>query len=129
MGAPRIGHIGWLDLTVEDADGIRRFYEDVVGWKSSEVEMGDYKDYVMGPSESEGMAGICHARGVNEGIPKVWLPYITVENLGNSLLRVHARGGKVLRPAARLGTMGRYAIIQDPAGAAVALFEPPDDAS
>ena len=124
MTQPRMGHIGWLDVTVQDAEKLKSFYEQVVGWKATEVDMGDYKDFVLGPPDSEGVAGICHARGPNDNIPVLWLPYINVANLGESLKQVHALGGKVLRPAARLGTMGRYAIIQDPAGAAAALFEP-----
>jgi predicted enzyme related to lactoylglutathione lyase len=29
-----VGKIGWLDLTVDDADAVRDFYREVVGWKA-----------------------------------------------------------------------------------------------
>ena len=29
---PPVGTIGWTDLTVPDADGLRDFYSAVVGW-------------------------------------------------------------------------------------------------
>ena len=31
MGATR-GKIGWIDMTVDDAEGVRDFYTAVVGW-------------------------------------------------------------------------------------------------
>ena len=27
-----IGKIGWIDMTVDDASGLRDFYQQVVGW-------------------------------------------------------------------------------------------------
>ncbi|GAB1422744.1 hypothetical protein MASR2M15_29830 [Anaerolineales bacterium] len=32
--AKQNGQLLWLDLTVEDADGIRDFYREVIGWQS-----------------------------------------------------------------------------------------------
>jgi predicted enzyme related to lactoylglutathione lyase len=31
------GKIGWIDMTVEDAPGVRDFYKAVVGWGSEDV--------------------------------------------------------------------------------------------
>jgi predicted enzyme related to lactoylglutathione lyase len=53
----------------------------------------------------------------------VWLIYITVADLDESLKEVTERGGKVLAGPHTMGTAGRYAVIQDPAGAAAGLFE------
>lgn len=39
-----IGRIEWMDLTVDDASSVRNFYTSVVGWSSSEVDMGSYRD-------------------------------------------------------------------------------------
>ncbi len=47
MTKQTIGGIGWRDLTCENAEGLRDFYEDVVGWQSSPVSMGDYNDFNM----------------------------------------------------------------------------------
>jgi predicted enzyme related to lactoylglutathione lyase len=32
-GNADIGKIGWIDITVDDAGGLRDFYAKVVGWK------------------------------------------------------------------------------------------------
>jgi predicted enzyme related to lactoylglutathione lyase len=118
------GTIGWFDLTVPDAVTVRDFYQRVVGWTSTPCEMGGYQDFTMAPEGGEVTAGICHARGANAAIPPVWLIYITVADLEHSLRECEAHGGKVRAVPTSLGPMGRYALIEDPAGAVSALFEP-----
>jgi predicted enzyme related to lactoylglutathione lyase len=41
------GTIAWTDLTVANADGVRSFYESVVGWKYRGDSMGGYTDFTM----------------------------------------------------------------------------------
>jgi len=119
------GQIGWLDLTVPDAVAIRDFYQSVTGWTPSPVQMGDYQDFCMiPPGEAAPVAGICHARGSNTGLPPVWLVYINVADLDESLRQTLERGGRIVRPATSMGAHGRYCVIADPAGAVCALFEP-----
>ena len=119
------GIIAWTDLTVKDAEGVRDFYQKVVGWKSDPLDMGGYNDFMMNAPESgNSIAGICHARGVNAGLPPQWLIYITVENVDKSAAQCLELGGKVLVDPKGMGSHGRYCVIQDPAGAVAALFEP-----
>ena len=127
---PTVGSIGWVDLTVEDADGVRDFYSEVTGWTPEPLDMGEYNDYVMkaAPGEGEeagpGVAGVCHARGSNQGLPAQWLIYVTVANLAESLERCRALGGEVISPVRDMGAYGTMAVIRDPAGAVAALIEP-----
>lgn len=125
MAKPEVGTIGWVDLTVENADGIRDFYKQVVGWKDEAVAMGEYNDYMMKTPDSEtAVSGICYKQGVNKDLPSQWLIYITVANVDQSAAQVTALGGKLLVQPKSMGSYGRYCVIQDPAGAVSALFEP-----
>ena len=127
MSTPAIGTIGWIDLTVANAVEVRDFYQAVTGWAVSEVPMGGYNDFCMRPTgAAEPVAGICHAQGVNAGIPTVWLIYITVADLDESIARCRSLGGKILRPAVSMGPKARFCVIQDPAGAVAALYESSD---
>lgn len=121
------GTIGWLDLTVPDADQVCAFYAEVVGWKMSSVSQGDYDDYCA-HIEQDGppVAGICHARGDNASIPPYWMMYITVSDLDQSLTSCQSLGGEIVCPTRDLGSYGRVSVIRDPAGAVVALIQPPD---
>lgn len=120
-----IGSIGWIDLTVEQAENVRAFYQSVVGWEPAPVEMGGYHDYCMNqPGDGQSVTGICHARGSNAALPAQWLIYITVADLEQSLARCVEGGGQVLAGPKNYGGQGRYAVIQDPAGAVAALYQP-----
>lgn len=122
--AKNIGGVTWFDLTVPDADGIRDFYHQVVGWDPEDVSMGDYNDYNMkSPETGDPVTGICHQRGVNADLPSQWLIYISVEDLDASLQSVSKLGGRLVSGPRQMGEKIRYAVIEDPAGAACALIE------
>ena len=119
------GSITWTDLTVENAVEVRDFYQAVVGWKPEGVSMGEYEDFSMNePSSGRAAAGICHARGANAGMPAQWLLYITVADLEESRRQCQAHGGKALTDIRDLGGSGRFCVIEDPAGAVAALYQP-----
>lgn len=119
----RPGRIGWQDLTVDNADQLRDFYSSVAGWQSQPLDMGGYDDYVMlSPDGQAGVAGVCHARGVNANIPPQWLVYINVEDLDASLKSVQQLGGEIIDGPRQLGD-GRFVVIKDPAGAVCGLIE------
>ncbi len=123
--ATRVGHISWLDLTVLDASETRDFYRMVVGWSVQDVKIEDvgerYADYNMLGADGSPAAGVCHARGVNLGLPPVWMIYLPVGDLAESLRRVQEGGGKVIKETR--GTDGKYAcaVVQDPVGVWLAL--------
>lgn len=117
------GTVGWLDITVGDAEALRTFYQSVVGWTSEPVDMEGYQDHCMKPPGADApVAGICHARGNNAGLPPQWLPYFIVADLDESLRACLERGGAALGPVREYGA-GRFVVIRDPAGAACALFQ------
>ena len=122
--ADSVGRIAWLDLTVEDADATRDFYREVVGWSVQDVDMTDgdepYADYSMLDAEGDGAAGVCHARGGNRGLPPVWLLYLPVGDLAESLRIVREEGGTILKETATDSPYA-YAVIQDPVGVSLAL--------
>ncbi|MEM6453811.1 MAG: VOC family protein [Acidobacteriota bacterium] len=120
---PAVGSIGWLDTTVADADGLRDFYAAVVGWQVHPMSMGDYDDYTMLDASGKPAAGVCHKRGKNADLPSGWLIYITVADLAASLEACTAQGGTILNPARQLGEYGQMAVIRDPSGGTLALFE------
>lgn len=125
MDEPVVGTVGWMDLTVEDADGVRDFYRQVVGWGSEGLPMdgGAYEDYVMSSPAGASVGGVCHARGPNAGLPPVWLVYVYVADLDASLEACQDHGGTLISGPRDAGGQGRFAVIRDPAGAAIGLFQ------
>src|SRR5210317_1174323 len=117
------GKIGWIDITVDDASGLRDFYENVVGLAPEPVSMGDYDDFNMTVAASgEPVCGICHARGGNGDLPGGWLVYFVVDDVEASAAACAAKGGTVLvEPRGLAG--GRFCVIEDPSGATAALYQ------
>lgn len=121
-----VGRIAWLDLTVSDASATCDFYQQVVGWLVQNVEMQDegerYVDYNMLGEDGNPAAGICHARGVNLGLPPVWMIYLPVGDLAESLRRIQEEGGKVVKAIRDKDGKYVYAAVQDAVGAHLALM-------
>jgi predicted enzyme related to lactoylglutathione lyase len=124
-GAPA-GCIAWLDLTVADASATRDFYRQVVGWSVKDVPLKDanesYSDYEMLGGDGRLAASVCHARGVNLGLPPVWLIHLPVRDLAESVRRVRDEGGKVIKTTTGGDGELACAVIQDPVGAHLALL-------
>jgi hypothetical protein len=125
-GAASVGRIAWLDLTVSDASATRDFYRQVIGWAVQEVAMEDgderYADYTMLGGDGNPAAGVCHARGVNRGLPPVWMLYLPVGDLAESLRRVQEEGGTVIKAIQDEAGAYVYAAVQDAVGVYLALM-------
>ena len=136
---PAFGTICWHDLTIPDAERVRDFYCKVVGWRSEPVDMGGYSDFnifaqvptaslapaagVTANAPAMPIAGICHARGSNTGIPAQWLVYVAVPDVEESARLCLSLGGRVLHGPRSLGS-ARFCVVQDPAGAVLGLYQP-----
>jgi predicted enzyme related to lactoylglutathione lyase len=75
------------------------------------------------PATGKTVAGICHARGNNAALPPQWLIYITIADLDQSIAACERLGGKIIAPPRNYGEQGRYCVVQDPTGAAFALYQ------
>jgi uncharacterized protein len=120
-----VGRIAWLDLTVPDAETAREFYREVVGWSVEELAMSDgddrYPDFVMKAEDGTAAAGVCHARGPNAALPPVWMIYLPVGDMDESLRRVEEEGGAVITAMRSANGSHAYAAVRDPVGAHFAL--------
>ena len=119
---PPIGAIVWQDLTVDNAEAIQSFYCNVIGWQSKPHPITDYHDFdIIAPATGQTVAGICHARGSNANLPPQWLIYIAVADVDHSAQRCVELGGRILDGPRAMGD-SLFCVIQDPAGAVVALI-------
>ena len=123
--ATRVGRISWLDLTVSDASATRDFYRQVIDWSVQDVEMEDgsdrYADYKMFGDDGNPAAGVRHARGVNLGLPPMWMIHLPVGDLAESVRRVREEGGKIMKTTRGNAEEDACAVVQDLVGACLAL--------
>lgn len=121
------GTINWRDLTTNKADELREFYKEIAGWTSEDIAMKDgneqYNDYIMKDAKGNTIAGICHSRGANMGIPPQWMMYISVENIDETIEKIVKLNGKLIKEHKSKDGSTFYAMLEDPAGAVFALVK------
>lgn len=120
------GEIVWTDLTIDNAEEVKDFYTQVTGWKSMGLDMKGYEDYVISTPGDKPVAGICHARGSNANIPPQWLVYVAVDDVQASIDACKRMGGKVIDGPRKMDKRD-FCVIQDPAGAVLALISTKQD--
>ena len=119
-----IGAIVSADLTIPNASALKDFYIQVIGWTAEDLTMDDeepYADYVMTDAGGNWAGGVCHARRVNSNIPPVWMVYINVASIKESVEKCKELGGKVIKEAFDGNGNYIYAMLEDPNGAVLAV--------
>jgi len=110
----------WVDLGVPDPKQAARFYRQLFGW-----------DVQEGPPEAGGYA-IAQLRGravaglgpqQNPG-PPAWTTYVNVDSADETVAKIKAEGGMVFMEPFDVMDVGRMAIVADPAGAVLGLWQP-----
>jgi len=121
---PKIGEFCWNELATTNLPAAKDFYGKVFGWKFSDHEMGD-TTYTMIKTNDQDFGGIWSIpKDQQKHIPPHWMAYILVANLEESVAKAQKNGATVVKPATNAGDMGRLAVITDPAGAHIALWQP-----
>lgn len=113
----------WNELATTNVKAAKDFYGKVFGWKFTDHEMGDMT-YTMIKTDDKEFGGIwAIPKDKEKQIPPHWMGYILVENLDDSLEKSTKNGASIMKPATLAGDMGRFAIITDPTGAHIALWQ------
>ncbi len=114
------GDWAWNELWTPDERTALAFYEKVFGYTHDKMEFG-----VQGTYYVLKMAGVPRAglmRSVQRRAPAMWLPYVEVDDCDASVSQAQALGAKVLTGASDIPKVGRFAILADPLGAAIAII-------
>jgi uncharacterized protein len=121
---PTVGEFCWNELATANVQAAKTFYGKVFGWEFSDHEMGD-TTYTMVKLKDKNFAGIWSIpKDKEKEIPPHWMAYILVENLDQAVEKARKYGAKIIKPATKAGDFGHFAILQDPTGAHIALWEP-----
>lgn len=118
------GTFCWADLGTPDATAAKRFYTGLFGWDVEDRPTGPGGTYTMFTLNGKSVAALYQQGAPPEGSPPHWLSYISVESASESARRTRDLGGTVIDDAFDVLDVGRMAVIQDPSGAVVALWEP-----
>jgi uncharacterized protein len=114
----------WVDLITTDATASKEFYAAVLGWTFFDLPTGA-EPYSMAMWKGRQCAALYSMpREGRESMRPAWQSYVSVESAANTCDRVEELGGRVVEKPFPVLTAGTLAIIQDPAGAFLSLWEP-----
>ncbi len=119
------GRFVWYELMTTDTQAAKSFYGSVVGWGARDASVPGvaYTMFQVGETAIGGLMDLPEpARQM--GAPPSWLGYIGVDDVDATVGRVTGLGGAVRVPPTDIPEVGRFAVITDPQGAALALFKP-----
>jgi uncharacterized protein len=118
------GTFVWDELLTTDVDGARSFYTEVLGWTTSEMDMGEAGTYTIFKRAGDVDAAGCMARPEGMQAPPHWLPYVATGDVDATVAKAKDRGGTVFLEATDIPNVGRLAVLQDPVGAVFGVFKP-----
>ena len=125
MADKLLGSFVWCELMTTDTAAAESFYKKVVGWTT--VPFGPDGSYtVLNNSAGSGVGGMMKLpdQAKQMGAPPHWLMYVGTPNVDETATRIAQLGGRVLRQPDDIPSVGRFAIVQDPFGAAFAVITP-----
>jgi predicted enzyme related to lactoylglutathione lyase len=120
---PEIGSICWNELATPNPKAAKDFYHKVFGWEFTDVEMGDIT-YSMIKNQHKEFGGLwAIPKDQQKEIPPHWMAYILVESVDKAVENAKKHGAHVIKPTSKAGDFGLFAIITDPTGAHIALWQ------
>jgi predicted enzyme related to lactoylglutathione lyase len=108
----------WYDLMTNDMRGSLAFYTDLFGWTAREVPMGEMGTYTMIRSGETDVGGIVPL-DPSQSVPSHWIGYVATGDVDAAAGRAPSLGGKVCVPPTDIPGVGRFAVLEDPAGAVI----------
>lgn len=112
----------WNELMTTDTAKDKEFYTSVFGWGADTQNFGDleYTMFTNGDRPAGGMLGITPEMGP---IPSNWLVYFAVDDCDAKVKKATELGATVMKPADDIPGIGRFAILSDPQGSALAIIK------
>jgi predicted enzyme related to lactoylglutathione lyase len=124
MASANTGLFVWYEHLTKDVRTAIAFYSDVVGWKTQ--PFGEGGDYVMWVGSQGPLGGVMRLpdEAAKMGAPAHWMAHVQVEDVDSTVALTRKLGGKIWKEPTDIPTVGRFAVIADPQGAAIAIFKP-----
>ncbi len=116
------GHPCWVDVFTSDPERAQAFYGEVLGWtcEPGGEEYGGYFNF----SRGEHMVAGGMLNDGTHGTPDFWTVYIAVADAAASVATAVENGANVIVAPMAVGELGTMAVLGDPGGAAIGLWQP-----
>ena len=118
------GRFVWHEQVSGEPGKAKDFYTTLLGWGTEAMQMGD-SEYTMISSGGQNHGGFGTAM---EGAPPPhWLGHVQVADVDETVEKAKGAGGKLAAGPFDMPDVGRMAIIGDPQGGYVSVFQPNEE--
>jgi predicted enzyme related to lactoylglutathione lyase len=129
MAANVQGEFCWIELAAREKLSAQAFYRDLFGWELNEEQIGTGTARVL-PYATLGLGGRVGgalyemvAEQREHGLGSFWLPYVAVASADEAARKAEDLGAASLVDPIDLLGAGRMAILEDPCGAMLGLWQ------
>lgn len=116
----------WVDHVSPDPGKATAFYTGLFGWRSAPgPHMTDRAHTILALEDGRLVAALmAHVPEAPSGTRAVWTTYFTVTDLEASTKSITEANGRVFLGPTDIGSLGTFAMLFDPQGAHVGLWQP-----
>ncbi len=119
MGMPTIVH---FDLSVDDLERAKKFYEKLFGWKFEQIST-EMPYYLIATEDLENNPGIGGGMGKRMGSEQGITNYIGVSSIDEYIEKIKKLGGSIIMPKAAVKGWGYLAVCADTENNTFGLWE------
>jgi uncharacterized protein len=114
------GRFVWFDYVSNEARQAQAFFGELFQWKTKDAPMPGGRPYTMIALGDATIGGYTQPPPANTH----WLSYLQVADARATAAKVESLGGTVSKPPFAVGDLATMALVVDPLGAALALWQP-----
>jgi len=126
---PKPGSFCWVELGTSDNEAAKNFYTQLFGWEADDHPMGPGMVYTILRLGSKDVGALYELMPEMkaQGVPPHWMSYVSVDNADETAEKAKAAGATIIKEPFDVFTLGRMAVIQDPAGAVFSIWQAKDN--
>ena len=115
-----MGDLFWNELVTIDESRALAFYERAFGFTGEAIHGGPAGPYYQLKMNGQPRAGLMRTPQPADG--SAWLPYVRVADCDTSAAKAQSLGARIAVPSRDVQGIGRFTVLIDPLGAAIALL-------
>lgn len=113
------GEFCWAHLGTPDVARAAEFYTALLGWEATFSEIDGAPEATF-TADGRAVAG---ASTVPAGLASSWSIFLSTPGIEADLAACERAGATILQPATEVATTGKFAMLADPSGAVVGLWQ------
>lgn len=116
----------WAELHSGESPKAVGFYQTLFGWRTEDSGLPgvEYTILATAGGDDQQAAQFGGAAGLMGGMAPHWLPYFATADADATVAKAKGKGGSVLMGPDEVPTVGKIAVLADPAGALFAILQP-----